>query len=66
MRNLNINYTNMLPITKLLSLSSRQFLYKSFTFLLWQVMQIATHGDCFFPSLKITYLIEFGINSQIE
>ena len=56
----------MLPITKLLSLSSRQFLYKSFTFLLWQVMQIATPGDCFFPSLKITYLIEFGINSQIE
>ena len=43
MRNLSINCLYMLPITKKFLSLSRQFLYlKSFTFLLWQVMQIAT------------------------
>lgn len=40
---------------------------KIFTFLLWHVIEITSyHVDCFFPSLKITYLTQFGIYIQIR
>ena len=35
--------------------------------ILWHHMKITIHhGDCSFPSLKITYSLRFGISSHME